>query len=227
CHDLDWLRHVMGEPCQAIQSFGSLKHFRASEKPAGAADRCLDCRVEAECPYSARRIYISRVEKGHTGWPVDVLTPDTTVTGVMEALRTGPYGRCVYACDNDVVDNQVVNILFAGGKTASFCMEGLSEGGHRRTCLFGTRGQIHGDGRYLKRFDFLTEQTETIDTEAADSSILGGHGGGDYGLMSSFVDAVAHGDQSRVLSGPAETLETHLMVFAAERSRRDGTVVTL
>ena len=227
CHDLDWLRHVMGESCQAVQSFGTLRHFRAEERPPTAGDRCLDCEYEPQCPYSARRIYLSRVEKGHTGWPVDVLTPDTTMEGVTEALRTGPYGRCVYACDNDVVDNQVVNLLFAGGKTASFCMEGLSEQGHRKTYLFGTRGQIYGDGRYLKRFDFLTEETETVDTEATDASILGGHGGGDLGLMHSFIDAVAHEDQSRVLSGPEDSLETHLMVFAAEKSRREGIVVTM
>ena len=227
CHDLDWLRYVMGARCQSIQSFGTLKHFRAQEKPANAGERCLDCEYEPECPFSARRIYLSRVKAGHTGWPVDVLTPDTTLEGVTEALRTGPYGQCVYACDNDVVDNQVVNMLFEGGQTCSFTMTGLSEMGHRKTTLFGTRGQIFGDGRYLRRFDFLTEETETIDTEAADSSILGGHGGGDYSLMRSFVDAVAHQDQARVLSGPEETLETHLMVFAAETARRGNCVVTM
>jgi len=227
CHDLDWLRYVMGESCESIQSFGTLVHFRAEERPATAGERCLECEYEPQCPYSAKRIYLGRVEKGHTGWPVNVLTPDTTTEGVTEALRTGPYGRCVYACDNDVVDNQVVNILFRGGKTASFCMEGLSQGGHRKTYLFGTRGQIYGDGRYLKRFDFLTEETETVDTEAGDASILGGHGGGDLGLMQSFVEAVAQRDQSRVLSGPKETLETHLMVFAAEKSRRQNSVVTM
>jgi len=227
CHDLDWLRYVMGERCQAIQSFGTLKHFRQEEKPANAGERCLECEYEPECPYSAKRIYLTRVEAGHTGWPVDVLTPDTTLEGVTEALRTGPYGRCVYECDNDVVDNQVVNLLFEGGQTTSFTMTGLSEMGHRKTHLFGTRGQIYGDGRHLRRFDFLTEKTETIDTEAADSSILGGHGGGDYSLMKSFVEAVAHQDQARVLSGPDETLESHLMVFAAERARRENCVVTM
>lgn len=227
CHDLDWLRYVMGQSCQAIQSFGTLKHFRAQEKPDKAGERCLECEYEPQCPYSAKRIYLSRVEAGHTGWPVDVLTPDTSLEGVTEALRTGPYGQCVYACDNDVVDNQVVNMLFEGGRTSSFTMTGLSEMGHRKTYVFGSRGQIYGDGRYLRRFDFLTEETETIDTEAADSSILGGHGGGDYLLMKSFVEAVAHQDQARVLSGPEETLETHLMVFAAERARRESSVVTM
>lgn len=229
CHDLDWLRHVMGVPCERVSSFGSLKHFRREEKPAAAGDatRCLDCSCEATCPYSARRIYLGRVARGQTGWPVDVLTPEVSEAAVTEALRTGPYGRCVYACDNDVVDHQVVNLLFAGGRTAAFTMTAFNLGGHRRTRLFGTRGEIAGDGVCLEVTDFLTDRTEVIDTAAADGSILGGHGGGDYGLMQSFIAAVAAGDQGRVMSGPDETLETHLMVFAAERSRRRGTVESL
>jgi predicted dehydrogenase len=224
CHDLDWLRHIMGIPCAKVSSFGRLSHFRAENRPEGAADRCLDCSVEKTCPYSARKIYIGRAEKGNFGWPVDVITTDRTLEGVTEALRTGPYGRCVYACDNDVVDHQVVNMEFEGGKTAAFTMTGFSQMGHRKTRIFGTRGQVEGDGRTIRVYDFLTEETETVDTEVADGSILGGHGGGDYGLMSRFVAAVGQGDPSMILSGPEETLETHLTVFAAERARVNGTI---
>jgi len=227
CHDLDWMRYIMGARCTAVSSFGTLKHFRAEEKPKGAADRCLECGCEPVCPYSAKKIYLGRVERGHTGWPVDVLTPDVTVEGVTEALRQGPYGRCVYACDNDVVDNQVVNMLFEGGKTASFTMLAFTEQAHRKTRVFGTMGELYGDGSTIQHYDFLTDRTEVIDTEALDSSILGGHGGGDYGLMTSFVSAVAEDDPTKILSGPEETLESHVMVFAAERARREGRVVRL
>ena len=78
CHDLDWIRYVMGVPCLAVSSFGTLKHFKAEERPDGAADRCLDCKVEAQCPYSAKRIYMTALERGITSWPVDVLVPDPT-----------------------------------------------------------------------------------------------------------------------------------------------------
>lgn len=226
CHDMDWLRYIMGRKYKAVSSFGSLRHFRKEERPEGAADRCLDCPIEKDCPYSAKKIYLAdRVLKGQTGWPVNVLTPDTTVEGVTEALRTGPYGRCVYACDNDVVDNQVVNIEFEGGCTASFVMIGLSQIGGRKTTIFGTRGQITGDGSKITVFDFLTDTEKTIDTNASDSSILGGHGGGDGRIMEAFVAAVAEQDSSKILSGPDETLETHLAVFAAEKARKQGVVV--
>ena len=224
CHDMDWLRYMMGVSCTRVSSFGSLTHFRPENQPAGAADRCLDCPVEPTCPYSAKKIYLGRLAEGRTGWPLDVLTPDLTENGVTDALRTGPYGRCVYACDNDVVDHQVVNMEFDGGRTATFTMTAFNQAGHRKTRLFGTKGEIAGDGKQLHIFDFLTDRTEVIDTEAPDAGILSGHGGGDYGLMSAFIDAVASGDPARILSGPAETLESHLMVFAAERARRNGTV---
>lgn len=225
CHDIDWISYIMDGPCKSVSSFGSLYHFRKENKPAGAADRCLECPVEADCPYSAKKIYLGMLERGNKVWPVDVLTPDVTPEGVTKALRDGPYGRCVYECDNDVVDNQVVNMLFDGGRTASFTMTAFDEAGHRKTRIFGTRGEIYGDGSKITLFDFLTDTTEVIDTEAPDASILGGHGGGDYGLMSNFIAAVASNDRSKILSGPAETLESHLMVFAAERARRENSVI--
>jgi predicted dehydrogenase len=226
CHDLDWIRYVMGQPCVQVSSFGGLQHFRREAQPEGAADRCLDCAVEAACPYSAVKIYLGRVRAGYTGWPVDVLTPDLTEAGVTEALRTGPYGRCVYACDNDVVDHQVVAMKFASGATASFTMTGFTRQRDRETRIFGTRGEIRGDGETLEVHDFLTDHTETIETGiASDGSAATGHGGGDGRLMEQFIAAVAAGDPSQIRSGASESLETTLLVFAAETARRDGRVV--
>lgn len=229
CHDLDWLRYIIGKPCEKISSFGSLKHFKKSEQPIGAADRCLDCpaHVEAACPYSARRIYFGFMNKGMTGWPLDVVVPDATYESIEAALRTGPYGRCVYACDNDVVDNQVVNMLFEGGTTASFLMTAFSPHEGRKTTIHGTRGYLIGDSAKIRVYDFLTEQWTEYDTRQGDNSILGGHGGGDGGIMNDFVTAVATNDPSQILSGPDVSLETHLSVFAAERARLRGTVETV
>ena len=230
CHDLDWLRYVVGLPCERVSSFGSLKHFRREAQPPGASDRCVTCpaHIETQCPYSATRYYLGQLDAGNTGWPVNVITPDVTEEGVLEALRDGPYGRCVYASDNDVVDHQVVNFEFDGGVTASFTMTAFTRARGRETRIFGTRGELYGDSQHLTVFDFLTNETTTVDTDvASDGSILSGHGGGDDGLMAAFVQAVAQGDPSLILSGPQETLESHLMVFAAERARREGQVIQL
>lgn len=228
CHDLDWIRYIMGKPCTQVASFGSLKHFRPEERPAGAADRCLDCAVEPTCPYSAPRLYLGLLAQGNTGWPVSVLTPDVTVVGVTAALRDGPYGRCVYASDNDVVDHQTVIMQFADGSTADFTMTGLSRYRDRETHIFGTHGEIYGDGESIEVYDFLTRSTERIETRvASDGAVLSGHGGGDEGLIRQFVAAVAGADPTQILSGPSETLESHLMVFAAEQARRTSQVVRL
>ena len=228
CHDLDWIRYMIDARCLAVSSFGTLYHFRKEHQPEGASDRCLDCAVEAECPYSAKRIYLGRIERGETGWPVAMVTPEETLEGVTEALRTGPYGRCVYTCDNDVVDNQVVTMLFEGGKTATFTMMAFSEVRDRQTRVFGTRGELRGNGKVIEHFDFLTEKTETLDTTQALKDFAGyGHGTGDYRLMKAFCAACATGDAGKILTDADVTLETHMMVFAAEKARNEGTVVEL
>ena len=231
CHDVDWLRYVMNRPCRQVQSFGTLKHFRPDCAPAGAAERCTECPAEIEknCPYSAIKIYLrDRLDKGHSGWPVNVLAHEVTRETIMDALRNGPYGRCVYACDNDVVDNQVVNMLFDNGSTISMTMTAFNAHSGRLTRIFGTKGSIDTDSNTMTLFDFLTDKKTVIDTAIKnDGGILSGHGGGDNGLMDAFISAVAEQDPSKILSGTDETLESHLMVFAAEESRKTGKVMAI
>ncbi len=229
CHDIDWLQHIVGQPIARVSSFGSLTHFTPENRPPDAAGRCLDCppRVESTCAFSAVRFYGSRLRDGRHYWPLDVVIDDFTPEALHQALREGPYGRCVYACDNDVVDHQVVLLEFADGATATFTMTAFTDSEHRKTRLFGTAGALEGDGQTIKVFDFLTNHTEIIDTTAGGSSAADGHGGGDAGLMDAFIGAVATGDRNLVLSGPAATLNSHLAVFAAEKARRTNTVVQL
>lgn len=228
CHDLDWMRYIMGCRCRKVSSFGSLYYFKPERKPAGAGDRCLDCSIEAECPFSAPKYYLGRLRDGYDGWPVNVVTPDPTEEMVVEALRTGPYGRCVWGCDNDVVDHQVVNMEFEDGKTACFTMTAFAEDGqHRKTRILGTLGEIVGDGSRIEAYSLKDNRWTTYDTAASEADITGGHGGGDYNIMKSFVAALADNDPSQILSGSVETLETHLMAFAAERARRQSCVVEI
>jgi len=228
CHDLDWIRYIVGERCRKISSFGNLLHFRADDRPAGAAERCVDCGIEPSCPYSAKKIYLGRARLGQRHWPVDVLTTDLSEAGLLRALTEGPYGRCVYACDNDVVDHQVVNMQFESGATASFTMTGFTRQRDRETHIFGTRGELFGDGNRIRIHDFLTDETETLAIhEASDGTMASGHGGGDDRLMDSFVAAVAAGDASKILTGFDDTLESHLMVFAAEAARLGSCVVDI
>lgn len=231
CHDVDWLRYIMDKPCKEVQSFGSLRYLTKACQPKGAADRCTDCPIEIEssCAYSALKIYMrDRVAKGQLQWPVDVLVDEVTPANVVEALRTGPYGRCVFACDNDVVDHQVINMRFADDSTIGMTMTAFCNEGGRQTRIFGSLGAIRGDSQLIHITNYLTGETKTIDTNLAnDGGILSGHGGGDLSLIKSFCQALATGDDSCILSGVDETLESHLMVFAAEESRKKSVIVTV
>lgn len=239
CHDFDWMQYLVGAPAAAVATFGGLHHFRPAARPAGAADRCLDCAVEAACPYSAPRLYLGLFDRGETGWPVDVLAPERTREGLMEALRTGPYGRCVYACDNDAADHHVVSLQYENGVTASYVLNAFNKDGGRKTRLFGTHGEIHLDGgqgylkdghwhmegAFLKVFDFVRERLHTEDPFAPLETALSGHDYGDYLLMRGFVEAVATGSEAPILTNAREGLAAHLTTFAAERARREGRVV--
>jgi len=228
CHDLDWLRYIVDRPAVAVSSRGGLHHFTAANRPAGAADRCLDCAVEPDCPYSAPRFYLRGVgDPELERWPLSVLTTDLTASGVRRALRDGPYGRCVYACDNDVADHQVVTIEFEGGVTATLTMSAFTPFDRRRTRIMGTRGFLEGDGRHLALTDFVTGKVESFDVVDGGAGAGGGHDGGDFGVMSAFLNAVSAGDRSLVRTGPRESLESHLMAFAAERSRLTGARVAV
>ena len=222
CHDMDIILWLMGKDCKRVQSFGSLRHFTPENAPAGAPERCLDGCPHAEtCPYYAPRLYM---DMSRTGWPVDVITTDMSEEGRRKALEEGPYGRCVYHCDNDVVDRQVVNLEFEGGAVATFTMTGLSADFSRQLKIFGTRGQIEADMGtkqiVLHRFG-EGKKSVPIDADAENS----GHGGGDFGIMRDFLRILTEGGESR--TGAAVSLQSHLICFAAERSRQNHIVAEL
>jgi predicted dehydrogenase len=229
CHDIDWLVYLFGRSPHRVSSFGSLTHFRAEGAPAGAAARCTDCPIESTCPYSAKRLYLDCLDDPERRyWPLSAVTEDHTESGVLEALRTGPYGRCVYACDNDVVDHQVVSMEFDDGATCSFTMSAFTPQEHRRTQLLGTHGYLDGDGVTIRTVDFRTGAEGAVDTRTtAGPSAADGHGGGDEALMDAFVEAVATGDRGVLKSDAAASLASHRVVWAAERARTSGAVVAL
>ena len=229
CHDIDWLVHLFGRPPERVSSFGSRTHFRSAERPEGAADRCLDCPLETTCPYSAKRLYLGALaDPEQHFWPLGAVTGEPTEQAVLHALRTGPYGRCVYAADNDVVDHQVVLMEFPGGATCSFTMSAFTPMEHRHTRLMGTHGYLDGDGRRLRHVDFRTGEETVLDSaEAGGPGASDGHGGGDEGLVVAFLAAVAAGDPALVSSDAAQSLATHRVVWAAERARVAGEIVRL
>jgi predicted dehydrogenase len=226
CHDMDILLWLVGSDCTKVSSFGSLLHFRKENAPEGAPQHCLEgCPVQDDCPYFAPRIYLDR----ERGWISDVLRKvvsiDPSDESVMKALEKRPYGRCVYRCDNDVVDHQVVNLEFASGATVAFTMCAFTYEGGRSIKIMGTKGQIRCDmdRNVIETTDFLTHACETLHPEGT----AGGHGGGDAAIMRDFVDLVRSDGKKSGRSAAHLSIQGHLMAFAAETSRLEGRVVEM
>ncbi|MGH3098677.1 MAG: Gfo/Idh/MocA family protein [Streptosporangiales bacterium] len=227
-HDLDWLNHIIALRPQRVSSFGGLYHFRPEQAPEGAASRCLDCPVEQTCPYSAVRIYMSCLgDPQAERWPLSTVTSDLTPQGVLTALRDGPYGRCVYDCDNDVVDHQVVNIEYERGVNASFTMTAFTPHTFRLTRVFGTHGYLTGDGDRISVLDFRTSEEHTIDLPVGANSGAGGHAGGDSGLIRAFISGLTSGSPQSDLTDPRDSLASHKLAWAAERARLTSSVIDL
>lgn len=218
CHDLDILRWLVDKPCHSVQAFGSLSWFRAANAPAGSTERCTDgCAVEGTCPFSAPHIYGKlRRHLGHLDLPADPALRDAAL---QERLRTTTYGRCVYRMDNDQPDHFITNLLFADEVTASFSMEALTSYSGRRTRVMGTAGDIVGDMSSLTVTDFRSGK-QSVWSEATDD-----HGGGDFPMMADWVQAIARQDPALLSSSIAQSIESHLMAFMAERSRHEGRVM--
>ncbi len=224
CHDMDIMLWLAGADCTRISSFGSLTHFKRENAPRGAPLRCTDgCPAEKECQYYAPKIYLTE----STDWPASVISNDTSPEARSRALREGPYGRCVYYCDNDVVDHQVVSIEFSNEVTAAFTMCAFSNECSRTIKLMGTKGEIRGamEKNVIEVTDFLKNEKETI--SLSDTNGSNGHSGGDRGIMSYFAGLVRGGGESKSLTGADLSVQSHLMAFAAEKSRVEGKVIRL
>jgi predicted dehydrogenase len=228
CHDMDILYWNLG-PVRRLGSFGSLIHYRPENAPPGAPERCTDgCPAADECPWYAPRLYLH----DHTGWPVSVISEDLSQEARRRALETGPYGRCVYRCDNDVVDHQTVNLEFKSGASGTLFMHGHSHEDGRTMRYDGTRATLRGRfgfGNSIEIHDHLTGRVEEIDPSAGGLQASGsGHGGGDGGLMAAFVRALRPGQGGvEGLTTCRESLESHLMAFAAEEARVEGGIVAM
>ncbi len=253
CHDLDLIRWFAGAPPTTVSSAGSLSFFREDSAPAGAPARCLDgCPAAADCAFYAPRYYVEALADTD-GWPVSVLTTDPSRAGRLQALETGPYGRCVFHCDNDVVDHQQTVLSFPTGLTATLSTSGLTGENTRVVQMTGTAGEVTG---HMESGDIVVDQFSptaslpdlplarvrrvgsrgplqhrVIDLSATPPTDghadLPGHGGGDDALMGAFIAAVADGTLGSDHGASLESaLDSHRMAFAAEDSRITGRTVT-
>ena len=225
CHDLDLLLWLTGAHCTKVSAFGSLSYFREENAPAGSADRCCQCSVSENCRFEARKMYLPVLSQ----WPADIVCLEQTEEALMAALKDGPYGRCVYRCDNDVCDHMSIAMEFDNGITATFSLNGQTSVCHRHIHIMCEDGEIIADDatsqitirRHVSsQADTFTEQVIHIRTNKS------GHGGGDAGILNDFSDGLLQ-NSSDSRSSISRSTESHLMAFAMEESRLTSKVVEL
>ncbi len=226
CHDMDILQWLVGKKCKKVQSFGNLSYFTKKNMPDGAPEYCIEgCPVGDSCPYNAVKLYLDDKEND---WFRTTCTRQANPTDEMvtEAISTTQYGKCVYRCDNDVVDHQTVNLLFEDDVTVTFTMNAFNKG-KRWTHVMGTKGELYAamDGESpIELYDFETKNTTTFEINGVDG-VRGGHGGGDEGIVSDLYEYLCGTYEGNSIPTIRESSNNHLIVFAAEKSRKDGCIV--
>ena len=221
CHDLDLIGYLTGRKCLSVMSEGSLTYFKKENAPEGAPAYCLqNCPHAGTCPHFAPKLYLGDFSD-RPAWPANSASLEQSYHARLKALETGLHGRCVFRCDNDVNDHQSALFRMEGDLAVSFNMVGFSSENTRTMRFFGTEGDLRGhlDKAEIEIHHFLTGETEVISIR--NETLIAGHGGGDGRLLKDFVDAVRE-KRFNVKTSARMSLQSHLMAFAAERSRKEG-----
>lgn len=221
CHDIDFLLWLTAARCRRLSSFGSLRWFRAENAPAGCAKRCIECAVEPSCPYSAVDLYQNRHD-----WISNFDIPEgMDIEQVIDReLRFGPYGRCVFHCDNDVVDHQILAMEMENEVTISFSMDAFTLDDKRRTHIQLSHGEIDGDEYVLRVRQFREGKEQIYDfSDLAETSF---HAGADLNLVADFVEALRCGNY-HINTAIEQSVESHRICYEAERSRLANQIIIL
>ena len=238
CHDLDIIMWMMAEtkPTQ-ISSFGSKYQFKPENAPKGAGTICMkDCPLVDTCVYSTKRLYIDHPDRwAFYVWDALEGIENPTIEDKIKLMKSdSPYARCMYKCDNNVVDHQSVLINFASGATATHNMVGGSSEPRRNIHIIGTKGEIFGNFEeskfYVSKIDPSPDahngecRIEEVDLNVNGDMVgaYGGHGGGDERLAEDFVKFIQGEKPSLACTSIFDSVAGHLAVYLADVSREHG-----
>ncbi|MBQ8342972.1 MAG: Gfo/Idh/MocA family oxidoreductase [Clostridia bacterium] len=239
CHDMDlicWLNNAT-QPKKVV-SVGTRAQFIKENVPDGATEFCYNCPHNGTCLYSAQKVHLELDSMPFQTWmdmnkPLDEITKEEKA----EFLKTSVYGRCAYNSGGDINDRQTVNVLFENGSIASFTMVGATNKPGRYIHICGTKGEIEGrleDGKFVLRiFDrsgdkfWYDEELVDVNKDVVVSVEYGGHGGGDYAIMYELVRYFSGDTSSVSITSLDDSVNGHLVVYAAEESVKKDTAIFL
>ena len=239
CHDMDlicWLNNAT-QPKKVV-SVGTRAQFIKENAPDGATEFCYNCPHNDTCLYSAQKVHLELDSMPFQTWmdmnkPLDEITKEEKA----EFLKTSVYRRCAYNSGGDINDRQTVNVLFENGSIASFTMVGATNKPGRYIHICGTKGEIEGrleDGKFaLRIFDrsgdkfWYEEELVDVNKDVVVSVEYGGHGGGDYAIMYELVRYFSGDTSSVSITSLDDSVNGHLVVYAAEESVKKDKAVFL
>ena len=241
CHDLDLLTwYKSGIKPKQVSSFGGLHYFCKKNAPKNSGEYCLlDCPIEKDCQYSARKHYLDHPERWSFYVWAELEHLDTPTLKQKEEFlkdKSNPYSHCVWKLDNNVVDRQAVMIEFVDGSTVTHNMVCGTSRPMRKIHIIGTKGELHGimaDNKYVIRHMDLrpgheySEVEYDLNGEGDTTGAFGGHGGGDIRLSADFVAAVEGETPSISCTSLADSLNGHLIGFAADQAMEENKIVKL
>lgn len=223
-HDTDIFNFLLnGKKCKKISSFGSLSYFTKKNMPEGAAKNCMeDCPHNKDCMYSAYKYLEDRKTRQNFR---DIIMRTKDKNAFLECLKNSPYSNCVYQCDNDAVDNQVITMEYEDDIMVSFQASAFTTDITRQTKIMGTKGEIEGcieEDTFVVR-DFATGNVTTVQVHTPKTL----HAGGDECIMQNFVQAMQDPTAQKETYSAQLSLQGHVMAFAAEESRVNNGAVVL
>lgn len=218
CHDFDIINWLVNDKCKAVSSFGSLSYFKRDNAPVNSTERCFDCPARNSCIFDAEKVYL----EGYWWNKGAVNLTDQSDDGIKSALKTGPYGRCVFKCDNDVCDHQVAILEYESGVTATFSLSAFTNPCSRTIKIMCEKGEIRGNMSEIEvqLFGFKPEKYKIVDNDEEK------HGGGDYYLLNDFISWL-QGKDALARTTLSQSIDSHLIAFAAEKSRLENKMILM
>ena len=238
CHDIDLMMWMMAETKPVkISSYGSKYQFKPENAPEGAGTICMkDCPLVDTCKFSTKKLYIDHPDRwAFYVWDKLEHIENPTIEDKIALMKSdSPYARCIYKCDNNVVDHQSVLVNFESGATGTHNMVGGSSQSLRRIHIIGTEGEIYGNFEeskfYVSKINPSPDaHNEECDIEEVDLNVTGdmvgaygGHGGGDERLTADFVKFIRGEQPSLACTSIFDSVAGHLCVYLADQSRENG-----
>ncbi|MFQ7518728.1 MAG: Gfo/Idh/MocA family protein [Clostridium sp.] len=213
CQDIDMMINLSKGKCQKVSCFSDLRIFNWENFNTKMSENCFRCSEEESCPFSAKKIYLQEDKFINNSVHIN-----PTKDNLEAILKQGPYGKCVFYCDNDVCDNLTSIFKFDNKVTSNFNINAFTKESDKKIRLFFKEGEVEASFKQkeikIKSFLNTDEKIIKIDQENTDEK-----------LFVDFIDRVKNKNYKSCISDVGSVIESHVATFAAEFANVSETVV--